>query len=577
MSRPLVLAAVLAGLCAPAALAQTPSQRLAALGDAVAQDMLFYEPALIDMAGLDAPWRDRFGDRSPAAIAAYAAKEEANLALLKGIDRAGLSLAEQATYAVIREQLEADLQLGVCKAELWNVNHFAGWQSLFTQMAALQPVGTEKARADALKRWGSLPAYIDQEIAKLRSGLAQGYSAPKSVVRRVIGQMDGLAVAKPEESPFYDPARRDGDPAFKAAFATLITAEINPALRRYRAFLETEYLPKARESVALSALPNGLACYQASLRGYTTLNRTPQEVYDLGRRTVDANAAKVVAVGRKAYGLDDFDAIVARSKGSASNHFKSREELLAYNQALMAVAREKSAALVERMPTQEVVIKPAAEFEEAAGVNSRYEMEADPKKPGIYRIQLGDWATKTRAEAAITVVHETWPGHHLQIAIAREHAPDTAIAKLTFNSAYMEGWARYAEAMAEEAGIYDSEDALIMRRVWPARGMVVDPGLHAFGWTRKQAVDYLVATGRFDAQAAEDTVDRIAVLPGQLTAYDSGGLEIMALRAQAEAALGKTFSLKAFNQVVLEGGALPLVDLRTRVEAWIAASALQRP
>ncbi|ATQ42366.1 DUF885 domain-containing protein [Caulobacter mirabilis] len=554
-----------------AALAQTPSERLAALGDAVARDYLAYDPGLIDLTGVDAPGRDRFADRSPAALADFDARWTRSLAALRAIDRAALSGPDQATYAVLQEMLEADLQLRVCRTELWNVNHFNGWQSNFTQMAAAQPVGSPAARADALKRWGSVPAFLDQEIANLRSGLAQGYAAPKSVVGRVIGQMNDLTSVKPEASPFYSPAERDPDPAFRAAFGKLMVERVNPALIRYRDFLQTEYLPRARDGVAVSELPNGAACYQANLRSVTTLNRTPQEVYDLGRRTVEANAARVIALGRQAYGLTDFAAIVERSKGSAANHFKSKDELLAYNQALMAAAKIKTAALVERMPTQEVVIKPAADFEEAAGVNSRYEPEPDPAKPGVYRIQLGDWATKTRAEAAITAVHEAWPGHHLQFAIAREHAPDTAIAKLTFNGAYMEGWARYSEALAEEAGMYDSDDALIMRRIWPARGMVVDPGLHAFGWTRKQAVDYLVATGRFDARASEDMIDRIAVMPGQLTAYDSGGLEIMALRAQAETALGRGFDLKAFNQVILKDGALPLVELRRRVEAWIAA------
>ena len=141
------------------------------------------------------------------------------------------------------------------------------------------------------------------------------------------------------------------------------------------------------------------------------------------------------------------------------------------------------------------------------------------------------------------------------------------------NSAYIEGWARYAEAMAEEAGIYDSKDALILRRVWPARGMVVDPGLHAFHWTRQQAIDYLIASGRFTAKSADDAVDRIAVIPGQLTSYDSGGLEIKALRQEAQSKLGDRFDLRQFNRTVLEEGVVPLSELRVHVEDWIAAQA----
>jgi uncharacterized protein (DUF885 family) len=149
------------------------------------------------------------------------------------------------------------------------------------------------------------------------------------VVRRVIAQMDQLAPADPEKSPFYSPAARDTDPAFKAAFARLIADQINPALRRYQDFLKTEYLPKAREGIAISDLPDGPACYQAFLRSFTTLNRTPQQVYDLGRKTVESNREDVIAIGQKLFGTSDFDAIVAKSKARPENHFKSRDELLA--------------------------------------------------------------------------------------------------------------------------------------------------------------------------------------------------------------------------------------------------------
>jgi uncharacterized protein (DUF885 family) len=155
--------------------------------------------------------------------------------------------------------------------------------------------------------------------------------------------------------------------------------------------------------------------------------------------------------------------------------------------------------------------------------------------------------------------------------LAREISPGTPLNKLIFNSAYVEGWARYAEALGEDAGIYQSEEANILRRVWPARGMVVDPGLHAFHWTRQQAVDYLVGTGRFDSKGADNLVDRIAVMPGQLTAYDSGGLEIKSLRADAEAALGPKFDVREFNRTVIDEGMVPLGELRRHVQTWIAS------
>ena len=222
------------------------------------------------------------------------------------------------------------------------------------------------------------------------------------------------------------------------------------------------------------------------------------------------------------------------------------------------------------MPHQDVVVQPLSAFEEDAGLGSRFQAEPDPQKPAVFLIRLADWQTETRADAEIVTVHETVPGHYLQKALARELQPPTRLSKLFDNDAYAEGWARYAEAMGEEAGIYDTEDAAIMRRLWPARGMVVDPGLHALHWTRQQAVGYMVSSGHVDPDAANNLVDRIAVMPGQLTSYDSGGLKIKHLRAEAELKLGARFDLRRFNRAVLNEGVVPLEELRAHLEAWIA-------
>lgn len=572
MSRSVFLAAAaVAAAWSSAASAASPVEQLNALADKFVGEVVAYDPTISYFTGLPTKDHSRFADRTPEALAAWDRQETADLKALRTIDAEALPAGSRAAYAVLKEQLDSDLQMRVCKTELWNVNHFNSWQGAFAQVAEQQPVATADDRAQALKRWSSVPHYLDVEIANLRRGLAQGYAAPRSVTVKVIAQMDGLIAAPVDKSPFYSPAARADDAAFKAAYAKIITDEIKPAIQRYRDYLQTEYLPRAREGIAISDLPDGPACYQAFLRSYTTLNRTPKQVYDLGQQTVESNKADVVRIGQRLFGTSDFDAIVAKSKARPENHWKSQDELLAYSRDLLARAKAKTATLVDRMPRQDAIIEPERDFEEAAGVSSHYDQNPDESKPGIYKIQLGTWKTATRGDAEITVIHEAWPGHHLQIALARELAPDTLISKISFNSAYMEGWARYAEAMGEEAGIYETEDAKILRRVWPARGMVVDPGLHAFHWTRQQAIDYLVATGRFDAKAADDLVDRIAVMPGQLTSYDSGGLEFKALRAEAQAALGDRFDLREFNRTVLEEGVAPLSEMRLHVEAWIKA------
>lgn len=375
-----------------------------------------------------------------------------------------LSPRARATYATLREQLESDLQMRVSKPELWNVNHFDGWQSHFAEVAERQPVETAGDREQALQRWSSLPRYVDVEIANPKLGLRSGYAAPQSVVRRVIRQMQEMATSDPEKSPFFSPATRSTDPAFREAFRRLIVDRINPVLKIYTTYLDQEYLPKARESVALSDLPNGTACYAAFLRANTTLSRTPLQVFKLGEETVSANLSQVEKLGQSRYQTADIATILKAIKTNPAEHFQSKDDLLTFSQNFLERAKRITAAkLIPAMPDQDVVIRPLSAFEEAAGVGSRFQREPDSARPAVYLLKLSDWATQTRAEAEITAVHETAPGHYLQNALAAQLQKPTKLSKFVDNAAYSEGWARYAEAMGEEAGIYDADDAAILR------------------------------------------------------------------------------------------------------------------
>ncbi|MBX7250028.1 MAG: DUF885 domain-containing protein [Caulobacteraceae bacterium] len=570
------VALVLAGLSASAAPARAPepaeqAARLDRLADRAVKLYLNYDPTIAYFTGLPAPDHRRWADVRPAALRAFERESDAIRTELAGIDEDRLPPASEPTYANLREQLESEQQVRVCRAELWmGVSHMTGWHLSLGDVAREQPVGTADERTQALERWSSVPALVDAQIANLREGLRTGYSSPKSVVQRVIGQVEGLAALPAADSPLNDPAKRSEDAAFKAAFTEVIGARVNPALKRYAEFLKTEYLPRAREALAISTIPHGRECYQAQLRGYTTLNRSPQEVYDIGRAAVERNTAEVLDTGERLFGVRDFAAIVARVAEAPENRFHSEAEMIAFARDTVARAREKVASLFPFVPAQSAIVEPFEAYMRGSGASSHYEPQSDPAKPAIYRINSDNWATETRGAAEITALHEAYPGHHMQIAYARA-LPQTDIAKLSFNSAYIEGWARYSERLSEEAGIYATPYALISRRTWPARGMVADPGMHVLGWTREQTIEYLASSGRFSRREAADTVDRMAIMPGQLASYDSGGLEILALREQARRELGDRFDLKAFHGVVLGGGVLPLSTLRRHVEAWIAA------
>jgi uncharacterized protein (DUF885 family) len=554
---------------AAAAADGSPSQQVNELAERFAKLRVDYDPTLAYLTGLTAPDHSRFMDRRPSAIRALERSEDAIAAELAKVPAGPLDAQATVTRAVLVEMLESSRQLRVCRVELWDLSHFVGWQVGFALLAELQPLGSDDLRAQALKRWGSVPSFLDVQTRNLRAGLRAGYSVPKSIVQRVIQQLDAFA-GPGADSPLLVMLERNQDGKFSVEFRELVAKRINPAVRRFRAFLVTEYLPKARETLGISALPKGQECYQAYLRSYTTLNRTPAEVMALGEKTVAANEREVIELGRKLYGTDRLADIIARNNDAEGNRFDSPETVIDSARTLLTIAIERSRPFFLKLPDQQVSIEAPPSYQAGTGISAHYEPQPDPTKPARYVEPIEEFRSTTRGLAEVTLVHETVPGHHLQIALARE-IPQSSLAKLADNSAYLEGWARYAERLSEEAGIYQTRFALITRRIWPARGMVVDPGIHVFGWSREKAVAYLVSTGRFDQRNAEATVDRIAALPGQLTAYDSGGLEIFALRSEAEAALGGRFDIKEFHQRVLEQGVVPLTALRDHVHQWIAA------
>ena len=321
--------------------------------------------------------------------------------------------------------------------------------------------------------------------------------------------------------------------------------------------------------MALSALPDGARCYQAQLRSYTTLDRTPAEVMALGEKTVKDNEQGVIALGSKLYGTSDVAEIIRRNNDAPENHFASAEELLANARSLLTIALEKSRPYFVKLPDQPIVIESPPAYQQGTGISAHYELQPDIAKPARYIEPTEEWMSATRGIAEITLVHEAVPGHHLQLALLLEQpAARTWRSSRTTQRMSRDGRATRS-AFLTKRGSTRSDYARISRRIWPARGMVVDPGIHAFGWSREKAVAYLVATGRFDERGAEATVDRIATIPGQLTAYDSGGLEIFALRTEAEQALGSRFDIRQFHQRVLEQGIVPLQELqrtRTRLD-----------
>ena len=522
--------------------------------------------------------QDRLTDLSPEARKAWQAREDAWLARLQAIDTARLGNGpELATYAVMREMLEANRASRVCHLELWGVSQLFGWQVNLPRLTRLQKLGAPEARAEALTRWSAVPRFIDQDIANLREGLREGYAAPRTNVEAVLKQVDALLAAAPEKSPFAGFAERDSTPAFRDAVIAIVRDSINPALRRYRSFLADEYLPRARTVPSVSALPHGAECYRARLRSFTTLDLDPRQVHQLGLEQMRRIEGEMRVITQRSFGTSDLRSLLERFRSDTQYTFRSREQLIAAADSAIVRAKAVMPKWFGRLPKAEVIIDPCQPFEEASGCPGSYvPPAADGSRPGRYRINAGDPTHKPRASAEATAFHETIPGHHLQLALAQELPGAHPVNRFFFNSGFVEGWALYAERLADEMGLYSADldrMGLLSNDALRAARLVVDPGIHALGWSRQQAIDYMVEHTAESRAFIESEVDRYIITPGQATAYMIGRLEIQRLRAQAEQRLGDRFDIRAFHDQVLGDGSVPLGLLRRNIEAWMAAQA----
>tara|TARA_R110002051_G_scaffold324920_1_gene424598 strand:- start:15592 stop:17310 length:1719 start_codon:yes stop_codon:yes gene_type:complete len=485
---------------------------------------------------------------------------------LQTIDETSISeKSNRITYWLLKEQLESSIGMRVCKRNLWNVNQETGIHQIWTYLADFQPVENDTLKRQAFERWHKLPAILQTEMDNLTIGIAQGYTMPKEIVIIVIKQLQTLGDYPLQDSPFMSPAKRSEDEAFADQWKDLVTITVLPAFKQYQNFLETEYLPKARENVSILANPNDADCYQAFIRSMTTTNKTGDELFALGSKIVAANTLKIQELGKELYQSNDFSEIINRIKSDSTNYFKSSEEILAYNNNIMNEAKMKSAAWFAVLPSTEVIIKPYLPHE--SGVGS-YEA-ATGDKPAYYRINLSDPTQQTFYGNETLSFHEAYPGHHLQVGIEKDIKGMHPIRNLMWFGSYGEGWARYSEQLSEEMGLYKHKASLISRRAWPSRGLVMDPGLHLKKWSKEKLISYMMEAG-IEESMALNLYQRSIVMPAQLTSYDTGGEEIKALRLLAENQLGDAFNIKEFHTKILENGSIPILALRAVIEDWIA-------
>lgn len=558
-----------ATLAPPAGAAQA-TRAVEAIADDYLSALLDYRPEMGTYYSLPGARHDRLGDNSAEALAAWQAREDAWLAELdaRGLP-ADVGSRDWVTYGILHEALASSVATRVCRNELWAASSTTAWHTSVPSLFELQPVDTPDLRQQALQRLAALPGFIDVEIANLRRGLDAGYSAPRLTVVPAVSEVRALAGA---DSPLLSPGVRAGDSTFAAEVRALFDADIVPAVERFARFLETEYLPRAREDIALSFNPDGAACYPALVRYYATIEPAASEIHALGLAQISGIRAEMQAILDEHFPGATIEAFLRNLNDDPRYTFRTEDEVLQYSVAALARAKAKMPEAFGRLPKADAEIRAYPAYR-ASGTGEYQSSSEDGTRPGVYFIAVTDPTRRSRAIQESVLHHETYPGHHLQGAIALELGDRVhPIARYLWNSGFAEGWALYSERLADELGLYSGpldRMGLLSDQAARAARLVVDSGIHTKGWTRQQALDYMLNNTAWPAVDLESEVNRYIAWPGQATSYMLGMLEIRRLRTLAETELGDGFDLRAFHDRVLGYGSVTLPMLDASVRAWI--------
>jgi uncharacterized protein (DUF885 family) len=522
------------------------------------------------------------------------AAAQAQLDALHALDRGALSPVNRIAYRIF--ELDREEQLRDLTPEMMAltvvrpVNHFSGFHTFYPTFASGQgaaPFNTIEDYENNLSRHREFLINLDLAIDRFREGMASGVVETQLTVSNVIDQLDTQLAMDVEESPYYAPINSFPedfsyeDKARLTAAYRAATEEIYAAYTRFRDFMRDEYLPVAREGVGLTHMQGGDMLYAQLVRDTTTLDVTPQYIHDLG-------LAEVARVTRGMEGVRDevgFD-------GTLSEFFEfirtdpqfkpeSREAL---TEGYYAIGREVDGHIADYfsiLPQSPLEIRPYEPFREQHEAGGSYQSGTpDGSRPGVFYFNAYNLPERLTPGMTTLYLHEGAPGHHFQISLARENEELPAFMRFGGNTAFVEGWALYAETLGYEMGFYEDpyqRFGTLNDEMLRAMRLVVDTGIHALGWTREQAIDYMLEHSGMTRTEVVSEVERYIAIPSQAVAYKVGALTIQALRAQAEEALGDNFDILEFHNQVLNTGALPMAVLQEKIYDWIEAQGGTRP
>ncbi|RRA49892.1 DUF885 domain-containing protein [Acidipila sp. EB88] len=563
----------------PAAPAPERSRALAAVFNEIWQDRLEHSPEFATAVG-DPRYNDRLDDESATAYNSTLERGFGYIAKLSSISTDGLSDQEKLSKDLMLRSLIEQQQGALFQPWQMPVNQFAGIQVNLPQLQTLAPFNTVKDYDDYIARMHAVPAAFQQVTNSIEAGIADHRVPPRILLEKVLKQTETLATQKAEDSPFARPLAKlpASIPAPEQArirkeLLGAITGDVLPAYARFAKFVEGTYIPAGRVDPGAWALPDGDAYYAFCVKQSTTTDMTPAQIHQVGLDEVARDEAEMLAIAKK-LGFKDLAALRASVAADPRQHPASREALLAAYRKDLDAMRPKLPQYFGILPKAQLRVEPVPAYSEKEQAPAYYDGgTADGSRPGTIYINTYDFAHRSLANVESIAYHEGIPGHHLQISIAQELTGIPEFRKYTGYTAYVEGWGLYSEHLGKDMGFYQdpySEYGRLETDIFRAVRLVVDTGVHSQHWTRQQMVDYFHAHTGLDEATVQAETDRYIAWPAQALGYKIGQLELLKLRAQAQAALGSRFDYRGFHDEVLGAGALPLDVLEARINTWIA-------
>jgi uncharacterized protein (DUF885 family) len=503
---------------------------------------------------------------------------------IKAIGPDGLDGQARLSYDIFVRNREQALEGERFPGWLLPIDQFTNFAAFAAQMGSgtsAQPFATVKDYDNWLARAKLMVPIFDTAIANMREGVEKGVVNPRPLMEKVVPQLDQLIKDKPEDTVFWGPVTNfpadfsDADKKrLTAAYRAMLADDLLPAYRRLREYIATEYMPKARESVSLSALPDGKAWYAYNVRTQTTTDLTPAQIHAIGLSEVariQGEMRQVMEqVGFKGT-LQDFFKFVSTDK---QFQFKDEADLLAHYNGLRARVDAGVPKLFSLLPKAGFEIRPVEPFRaESMAGGQYYPPSADGTRPGIFYVNTFNLPTRMTWEMESLYLHEAVPGHHFQIALQQELPEVPMFRRFGGETAFAEGWGLYSESLGKELGVYTDPYQYFGRlqnELWRAIRLVVDTGLHDKNWSREQVIKYMLDNSAASEGESTAEAERYIAIPGQALAYKIGELKILELRARAQKELGAKFDPREFHAEVLRDGAVPLQVLEGKIDRWIA-------